>query len=1146
MFYVDHANGEKRDESMWWWLGSCDVKGSSLGGGEHQNRKRLGANRDNQHEQAQGEEAEEALVLKNPVSSAFGDRFVGWQSESSSELDSTSEQQRSSSDADDLDARKAFDVSSFSSYSTGSHAHSFPSIDSENHHVSVQQSEAKDKRPSLLEAVLPGFTHCAFASDDVDMMALWLGSDSGSICDESHQLSDSTLGGAEESNSSSEQPSSISRSASVEDLESSSNCDSVSSLSSLSVQSGVCAISSPRRIENIPVAPATSTTLKDRNGDSISTAYPKYWSSHEFVKPKVPANQYDPAPRIRRLKPDRDATRRNLAKRLAYPHKPRSFNNTTNYQLQFVTPDAELFVKFSELHEILIDHVSRRHGFFLDVGCGTSTICREMALHGYNNVVGIDIAATKLEFQRRQCQGLHDFARFQTMDASELKFPDELFDCVFTKATLDIVASNYVYEPMIDDDLDELKRILREIWRCLQPGGVWIVVSCYNSHSTDNVGSLGPSDSDASDADTNGRLYKPWWQWKGVVEFIERSYDLVKSYGAGVPLIRHGKRVKPFVVLVYKRKEASREQRLSRLYRDQKEESRREREFELVTQWHLEKRRWHAEEALITCETRQMVVEDAMSRCSEAELLYVMKMQKREAMRAEIYIAILAADRALMDVEDVLAAAVRAEATALLMFIRTVLLGAAESAVAVAVMKERERAAAVVVVAAKESVAEERTDAEAATTPQCEALETATGLAVPNSDLLVAISALGVSDTESFTRSTPPSANLVAEGGAQTSAKVSIDSAIAIPVEKSSEQRNFPAQVRPIAPVASDIHPAIATVEQVSGVEDDECVEDNSNGATFPCAQEADKGDVAGDSNETSPTMTGESETVGSSTNLADNKQEATAIAKENQLILTTNPQPELAHGEISTLSGAKAESEGHKSSIAHADCAENGRGSEDRHLIVPTTAAVGDLNPSRSTEHGGNPENTPDNVSIRSSSASATTLVDERVPRCTPKDPRSDEPGAQSDGRMLDTEPHCRADGVVADDSSADDLGLANVMEPADENHCSAAPTVYLLLSEDNEVDIQGRDSRPSELDDTLGGTCTVEPMQSPGAKAPCNKTIETHSPDVPIPPPQAAESQEEPASSAEQRAEEDITSRVCFEALEQILDTIVSLDGV
>lgn len=923
---------EKRGDP-WWWLAASDSaperrKASSLENGKLPHVIRETADDDNQRE-GDDEEAQ-LLVLKDaetrvPIAVAVDIRFADLLSASASDVGESShdqqqrrqQQQRrrnansweASSSAESCDGLSSSNVSSLLSLSSlESHASSYSSPSSANRVT----HESEDTCQFQNEADLPRLEEGELASHNVDMMALWLESgSSASISSESKQLSDDDSSSMlrDAAKESSDQPSSVSRSASLEDLESSS-VDALSSLSSFSVQSGMCAISSPRRIENIPVAPVVRANVWDLNGDDSRFAtYTKCWLEHEFVKPDALLSQCETEPRHRRLKPDREDTRRKLKKRLTNPHEHTCVNAINNHQMQFVSPDAELFVKFSELHGILIDHVPRRHGFFLDVGCGTSAVCREMVLHGYNRVYGIDIAAAKLAFQREQCEGLHQFVRFQAMDACELEFPDQLFDCIFSKATLDIVASNCIYKPTINDDLDELQQILREIWRCLQPGGVWIIVSCHGSRSA-HMAPLDHNDSSSSssDADASERLHKPWWEWRGVHKFIERRYDLAKSYGAGIPLIQDGKRVKPFIVMVFKRKEASRQQHLRRLYRNQMEETRSEWEFALVMQWHLEKRRWHAEEASTVRETREMVVEDAATRCRESELLYQSGMQARKATRAEIYRAMFATDRVLMTAEDAFAAAVRAEATALVAFSRKVLLDVADSAAALALVKESERDAAAVAVVEKELGADKGTGAEAAASPHQAEMKTAVTIsAASGSDSSTVDSSLTVGNTiqsAELATSTTPDDSLGTTGGVQKTGEVRGESAIAISGHESLRKLEHILAQETVAPAAIEDRPVADRVEQVSAGQNREDSKDNAIGDSAQCAENIKKSELpvaAGDSSETNYTTTDESEQFGDANmtlvdeakRVIDNKVEAAAsastIVAEDLPAVTTN-----------------------------------------------------------------------------------------------------------------------------------------------------------------------------------------------------------------------------------------------------------------
>lgn len=164
-------------------------------------------------------------------------------------------------------------------------------------------------------------------------------------------------------------------------------------------------------------------------------------------------------------------------------------------------------------------------------------------------------------------------------------------------------------------------------------------------------------------------------------EFLRAHFDQVKVYHAGTPLVRDRRRVKPFVVILYRRKETGR-QRLARLHRDQEEEKQMQRDFDVKTNWLLEKHRWRTEAESIVMESRQMVGEDVLSRYSTSVFSYEIAKEAREVIRGDIYKRVLEADRAAMGDEDVLSTAMRSEYLDLLQFVSRTLSELASSAVA--------------------------------------------------------------------------------------------------------------------------------------------------------------------------------------------------------------------------------------------------------------------------------------------------------------------------------------------------------------------------------------------------------------------------------------------------------------------------------
>uniref|UniRef100_K3W7A2 Methyltransferase type 11 domain-containing protein n=1 Tax=Globisporangium ultimum (strain ATCC 200006 / CBS 805.95 / DAOM BR144) TaxID=431595 RepID=K3W7A2_GLOUD len=307
-----------------------------------------------------------------------------------------------------------------------------------------------------------------------------------------------------------------------------------------------------------------------------------------------------------------------------------------------------MFIKFDELRGIFDEYVPRRRSTFLDIGCGTSKICRELVFHGYNRVHGIDIAPPKIQCQRDQCAELQEYARFYEMDATKIEFPDKFFDCIFSKAMLDLVASNYIYESAGDCKCNDLHQILDEIFRCLKPGATFIVVSC---HDVRPQGAI-------SDGSIGERLSTPWWQWESVSQFLRTRFDQVREYKAGAPILCDRTRVKPFVIRIYRRRE-SECQRLARLHWGQSGENQLDREFNVMTKWLLEKRRWKSETASNALESRRMVEEDVLSRYRASVASYEIAKAARNATRESIYRQNLEADRFIMMNEDELSADIR-------------------------------------------------------------------------------------------------------------------------------------------------------------------------------------------------------------------------------------------------------------------------------------------------------------------------------------------------------------------------------------------------------------------------------------------------------------------------------------------------------
>lgn len=142
----------------------------------------------------------------------------------------------------------------------------------------------------------------------------------------------------------------------------------------------------------------------------------------------------------------------------------------------------DAYVGFDELRNIFHEFFPHRDAMILDVGCGTSSVCRQLVLHGFSSVHGIDISNAAIASQQQEAADLGGFMRFSAMNAAAMTFPASHFEGAFSKAVLDRLASaGHCGRNQSNEEDSELLQVLSEVTRCLRPGGLLISVSCQDS-----------------------------------------------------------------------------------------------------------------------------------------------------------------------------------------------------------------------------------------------------------------------------------------------------------------------------------------------------------------------------------------------------------------------------------------------------------------------------------------------------------------------------------------------------------------------------------------------------------------------------------------------------------------------------------------
>ena len=100
---------------------------------------------------------------------------------------------------------------------------------------------------------------------------------------------------------------------------------------------------------------------------------------------------------------------------------------------------------YESLEKILNSLISKNHKI-LQLGCGNALLSSEMYDAGFKNITNIDISPVCIEQMARSNLHRADMSWVE-MDALNMSFPEETFDIVIDKSTLDAIlcGDNYYY-----------------------------------------------------------------------------------------------------------------------------------------------------------------------------------------------------------------------------------------------------------------------------------------------------------------------------------------------------------------------------------------------------------------------------------------------------------------------------------------------------------------------------------------------------------------------------------------------------------------------------------------------------------------------------------------------------------------------------
>lgn len=102
---------------------------------------------------------------------------------------------------------------------------------------------------------------------------------------------------------------------------------------------------------------------------------------------------------------------------------------------------------------------------FLMVGCGNSLMSNQMVKDGFKDITNIDISNIVIEKMKKE----YPEENFMEMDATNMTFEDNKFDCVIDKGTLDAL--------MCSEGIDLPKKLIQEMYRVTKVGGYFTIVT---------------------------------------------------------------------------------------------------------------------------------------------------------------------------------------------------------------------------------------------------------------------------------------------------------------------------------------------------------------------------------------------------------------------------------------------------------------------------------------------------------------------------------------------------------------------------------------------------------------------------------------------------------------------------------------------
>ncbi|PWA03447.1 hypothetical protein BB558_000381 [Smittium angustum] len=139
------------------------------------------------------------------------------------------------------------------------------------------------------------------------------------------------------------------------------------------------------------------------------------------------------------------------------------------------------FKTYSEIKGLVNSAIPNKQAKILMLGCGNSSLSEDMYNDGYHNIVNIDFSEVVITQMQERCKDTP--MQWQVMDILDLKYPDNEFDAIIDKGTMDALMCEKgdVWDPS-QELIATVKKEVDGAERVLKPSGVFLYITFGQPH----------------------------------------------------------------------------------------------------------------------------------------------------------------------------------------------------------------------------------------------------------------------------------------------------------------------------------------------------------------------------------------------------------------------------------------------------------------------------------------------------------------------------------------------------------------------------------------------------------------------------------------------------------------------------------------